>query len=173
MLTEQTKTLIHACGEMEENLVLFHYGDLVGAERNAVQAHLKNCAGCTGYLKHLNMLLPLTRQVDEPPPEFWTDYKRELRQKLDKVAEKQNWRQSLADFFQPRRVPVFATAAVVTLALTFTLGKGMWSSNDPAKEDVAIMELLPVAENLDFFKSMDVLDDLDLLESMGSQGNAA
>ena len=26
------------------------------------------------------------------------------------------------------------------------------------------MEVLPVAENLEFFKSMDVLDDLDLLE---------
>jgi len=29
-----------------------------------------------------------------------------------------------------------------------------------------------VAENLEFFKTMEVLDNLDLLESMGSQGNA-
>ena len=71
------------------------------------------------------------------------------------------------------RLPAFATAAIIALALTFTLSKGLWPKNDPAKEDVAVMELLPVAENLDFFKSMDVLDDLDLLESMGSQGNAA
>jgi len=154
---------------MEENLVLFHYGDLRGAERNAVQAHVNNCAGCTAYLKHLNTLLPLTRQVDNPPPEFWTHYNRELREKLDSVAEKK----SFVDFFQPRWVPVLAMAAVFTLALTFTFAKGMWSNNDPAKEDVAIMELMPVAENLDFFASMDVLDDLDLLESMGSQGNAA
>jgi hypothetical protein len=35
-----------------------------------------------------------------------------------------------------------------------------------------MMEALPVAENLEFFKAMDVLDDLDLLESMGSQGAA-
>lgn len=35
------------------------------------------------------------------------------------------------------------------------------------------MEALPVAENLEFFKAMDVLDDLDLLESMGSQSGAA
>jgi hypothetical protein len=172
-MTEQINTLINACGEMEENLVLFHYGDLRGAERNAVQAHVNNCAGCTAYLKHLNTLLPLTRQVDNPPPEFWTHYNRELREKLDSVAEKKSWRQSFVDFFQPRWVPVLAMAAVFTLALTFTLGKGMWSNNDPAKEDVAIMELMPVAENLDFFASMDVLDDLDLLESMGSQGNAA
>jgi len=172
-MTEQINTLTKACAEMEENLVLFHYGDILGTERNTVQVHLENCAGCAGYLKHLSTLLPLTRQVDELPPEFWTHYNRELREKLDSVAEKKSWRQSFVDFFQPRWVPVLAMAAVFTLALTFTFGKGMWSNNDPAKEDVAIMELMPVAENLDFFASMDVLDDLDLLESMGSQGNAA
>jgi hypothetical protein len=32
---------------------------------------------------------------------------------------------------------------------------------------------LPVAENLDFFSAMDILDDLDLLEFIGSQGNNA
>ena len=172
-MTQQINTLTEACAEMEENLVLFHYGDILGTERNTVQVHLENCAGCAGYLKHLSTLLPLTRQVDELPPEFWTHYNRELREKLDSAAEKKSWRQSFVDFFQPRWVPVLAMAAVFTLALTFTFGKGMWSNNDPAKEDVAIMELMPVAENLDFFASMDVLDDLDLLESMGSQGNAA
>jgi hypothetical protein len=33
------------------------------------------------------------------------------------------------------------------------------------------MEVLPVAENLEFFKAMDVLDDLDLLEFLGNQNN--
>jgi HAMP domain-containing protein len=70
-------------------------------------------------------------------------------------------------------VPVYAAAAVVALALTFTLGKGIRSTNDLAQDDAAMMEVLPVAENLEFFKAMDVLDNLDLLESMGSQGNAA
>jgi hypothetical protein len=36
-----------------------------------------------------------------------------------------------------------------------------------------MMEALPVAENLEFFRSMDVLDDLDLLEFIGNQGGAA
>ena len=66
-MTQQINTLTEACAEMEENLVLFHYGDILGTERNTVQAHLENCAGCAGYLKHLSTLLPLTHQVDEPP----------------------------------------------------------------------------------------------------------
>jgi anti-sigma factor RsiW len=161
------------CKEQEENLVLFHYGDLPGAERSDMQAHLQSCAACAAYLRDLTALMPLTIETDQPPQGFWTDYNREFRHKLDGLAERKNWRQRLADLWQPRWLPTFATAAVVALALTFTLGKGMWSKNDPTQEDAAIMELLPVAENLDFFKSMEVLDDLDLLESMGGQGNAA
>ena len=160
------------CKEQEENLVLFHYGELAGAERDELRGHLQNCAPCAAYLSGLAGLLPLAAADDQPPETFWTDYNRELRHKLDGIAEK-NWRRKLADFLQPRWLPAFATAAVVALALTFTLGKGMWSKNDPSQEDAAIMELLPVAENLEFFKSMEVLDDLDLLESMGTQGNAA
>lgn len=170
-MTDQTKTLVPPCGDLEENLVLFHYGDLDGAERGALQAHLQSCAACAGYLKELGALLPLTLQADQPPETFWTDYNRELRQKLDR-ADKKSWIQSLGEFFQPRWIPALATAGVVALALTFTVGRSIWSTNDP-QDDAAIMEMLPVAENLEFFKTMDVLDNLDLLESMGNQSNAA
>lgn len=171
-MTEQTKTLVSPCGELEENLVLFHYGDLDGAERGMLQTHLQSCTACAGYLKELDTLLPLTLKADEPPATFWTDYNRELRQKLDRAAEKKSWRQTLGDLFQPRWMPALATAGVVALALTFTVGRGIWPAND-SQDDAAIMELLPVAENLEFFKAMDVLDNLDLLESMGNQSNAA
>lgn len=172
-MTEQTKTLASPCGELEENLVLFHYGDLDGAERSALQTHLKSCTACGGYLKELDTLLPLTLKADQPPETFWTDYNRELRQKLDRAAEKKSWLQTLGELFQPRWMPALATAGVVALALTVTLGRGVWLTNDPSQDDAAIMELLPVAENLEFFKAMDVLDNLDLLESMGNQSNAA
>ncbi|MGH7852792.1 MAG: anti-sigma factor family protein [Candidatus Binatia bacterium] len=172
-MPEQTRTLISPCGDFEENLVLFHYGDLDGAERGALQAHLQTCALCGSYLKELDTLLPLTLEADLPPETFWTDYNRELRQKLDRAAEQKSWMQTLGDFFQPRWMPALATAGVVALALTFTVGRGIWSTNDPAQENAAIMELLPVAENLEFFKAMEMLDNLDLLESMGNQSNAA
>jgi anti-sigma factor RsiW len=170
-MTDQTKTLVPPCGDLEENLVLFHYGDLDGAERGALQAHLQSCAACAGYLQELGTLLPLTLQADQPPETFWTDYNRELRQKLDR-ADKKSWIQTLGELFQPRWMPALATVGVVALALTFTVGRSIWSTNDP-QDDAAIMEMLPVAENLEFFKTMDVLDNLDLLESMGNQSNAA
>lgn len=172
-MAESRNTLSSPCKALEENLVLYHYGDLEGAERAALRSHLQSCTGCTGFLKDLGALLPLTVQRDQPPAPFWTDYHRELRRKLWGSTEKKSWGQAVAAFFQPRWRPIFAAAAVAAMALAFTLGKGIWSSKDLAEDDAAMMEILPVAENLEFFRTMDLLDNLDLLESMGSQGNAA
>ncbi len=169
----QRDRIPNPCKELEENLVLLHYGDLAGAEHQTLQDHLAGCAGCTGYLKELATLLPLTIEADEPSQTFWHDYSRELRHKIDAVSEKPSWTQRLSGFFQPWPIPALAGAAVITLALAFTFGKGIWQSNDLPKDDAAMIEALPVAENLEFFKTMDVLDDLDLLESMGNQGDAA
>ena len=87
------------CKELEEDLVLLHYSDLAGAERHALQDHLVSCAGCTGYLKELATLLPLTVKADEPSQTFWHDYSRELRHKIDAVSEKRLRASGSAAFF--------------------------------------------------------------------------
>jgi hypothetical protein len=168
----QNNPLSTPCKTFEEDLVLFHYGDLRGEEREALQSHMNGCAGCAGFLKELGKLLPLTIKTDEPGQTFWNDYSRELRHKLDAAAEKGPWWESVAIIFQPRLLSAAAGAAVVVIALALTLGRGLWPTKDVPHDDAAIMEALPVAENLEFFRAMDVLDDLDLLESMGSQGAA-
>ena len=161
-----------ACKAYEEDLVLLHYGDLSGAEREKLDSHLGSCAGCAGYLKELATLLPLTVKSDEPPQEFWQNYSRELRGKLDDIAAKKAWWQILAPAFRPGYLTAFAAAAIVALALTFTLGKTVWNAkNNPQDDEMA--EALPVAEHLDFFTAMDILDDLELLELIGSQSNNA
>jgi hypothetical protein len=172
-MSDQIKALATACKPFEEDLVLLHYGDIHGAERDALQSHVNGCNGCAAYLNELGRLLPLTVKADEPDPTFWHDYSRELRHKLDDLAEKRPWWQNLGVMFQPRLISAFAGAAVVVIALAFTLGRGIWPAGDLSQDDQAMIEALPVAENLEFFKAMEVLDDLDLLEIMTSQGNAA
>ena len=100
------------------------------------------------------------------------DYNRELRHKLDDAVENKSWWRDFASILRPRYLATFATAAVLVLALTFTLGKGIWPGNNQIEDD-EIAEALPVAENLDFFNAMDILDDLDLLEFIGNQSNNA
>jgi hypothetical protein len=171
-MATQNNPLPTPCKKFEEDLVLFHYGDLRGAEREALQSHVNGCAGCTGFLKELGKLLPQMVKADEPRQTFWNDYSRELRHKLDAAAENRPWWESVAIIFQPRLLSAAAGAAVIVIALAFTFGRGLWPTKDVPHDDAAMLEVLPVAENLEFFRAMDVLDDLDLLESMGSQGAA-
>ncbi|HWH80272.1 MAG TPA: hypothetical protein VNT76_22990 [Candidatus Binatus sp.] len=165
---------VTACPAYEADLVLFHYGDLAGAEHNVLQNHVTACAGCAAYLAELATLLPLTVKSDVPPAEFWMDYNRELRQKIDGAVEKSSWWPGLSAFFRPRLITAMGATAVIALALTFTLGRNYWPAKDSAHDDAEVAEALPVAENLDFYTTMDVLDDLDVLELMGNQsGNPA
>jgi Putative zinc-finger len=167
------KSAAVACPQWEEDLVLHYYGELRGSERAAVENHMRGCEPCQFYLKELESILPLTVKPDEPPQAFWDDYSREMRRKLTEVKGRKSWWQSLASFLQPWAIPVSATAIVALLALTLTLGKGFWSSKEVPQDDEAFMEILPAAENLEFFKTMEVLDAMDFLENMGNTSNGS
>lgn len=159
-----------ACRTLEADLVLFHYRDLAAAERVNVENHIKSCAGCRAYLKELAALLPLTAKTDEPAQEFWRDYNRELRDKLDAATARRAWWPNVTTIIQPRLLVGFAVAAVLVLTITF--GKNIWSPKTVLQDD-ELIEALPVAENLEFFRAMDLLDNLELLEFMGSQSDNA
>jgi anti-sigma-K factor RskA len=156
-----------ACDRLEEDLVLYYYGELAASERATIEDHVQHCEACRSYLKEMESILPLTVEPDEPPQAFWDDYGREMHRKLTEVRGRKSWWQSLASFLQPWAIPVSATAIVAMLALTLTLGKGFWSSKEVPQDDEAFMEILPAAENLEFFKTMEVLDAMDFLEDMG------
>ena len=167
-MTHHDKRAAMACTQWEEDLVLHYYGELRGSEHAAVEDHVRGCQPCRLYLKELESILPLTVKPDEPPQAFWDDYSREMRRRLTESQERKSWWQSLASFFQPWAIPISATAAVAILALTLTVGKGFWGSKEAPQDDEAFMEILPAAENLEFFKTMEVLDAMDFLEDMGS-----
>jgi predicted anti-sigma-YlaC factor YlaD len=155
----------HACKEFEQDLVLYHYGDCVGADKQRVESHLERCDACRDFLQELKAFLPSTLAVDEPPSSFWQDYSREMRIKLAAADEKPNWMRALASFFRPWPIPALAAAAIVTIGLTMTVGHFRWSADMPSGSD----EYVEMASNADFFKSMDLLDSMDLLESIESQ----
>jgi hypothetical protein len=172
-MAQQNKSFIAACDKFEQELVLYYYGELGGLERNQVDTHIAGCEPCRLYLKEMESLLPLTVTADEPPQAFWDDYNREMRHKLAVLHEGVPWWQSLLPSLQAWIVPVFATGAVVILALTLTFGKGLWRSNELPQEDETFMEALPMTENLEFFSNMEVLDAMDMLEFIGGQRNSA
>lgn len=170
---EPTDSKPTACREFAQDLILYYYGDLIGGEHNKIETHIKDCRACAAYLRGLGNLLPRTVKVDEPPGEFWDSYSREMRHKLAAIRDRQSWWRGLASMFKPWAIPALATTAVIALALTLTLGKTLWNPRSNPTDDEAFMELLPLAENLEFFKTMEVLDAMDLLEYMGSSANGS
>lgn len=160
-----------ACRDFEQGLVLYYYGECEGTERSKVEKHLEVCASCLGFLEELAKVLPLTVERDHPSQAFWEDYSREIKRKLAQTEQKSPWWTAVSSLFRPWPVPALATALVLILALTLTLARRAWRPQELAPEEVAFLEILPMAENLEFFKTMDLLDALDLLEAPGGPGS--
>jgi anti-sigma factor RsiW len=142
------------------------------SDRERLSRHIGECAGCAAYLQELAKLMPLVAKSDDPPQSFWIDYSRELRQKIDDAVEQKTWWRNLGAFLAPRYLAAYASTAVIILALTFSFEKNPKSGASQLDDD-EIAELLPVAENLDFFSAMDILDDFDLIDWLGTQGKSA
>jgi hypothetical protein len=62
---------------------------------------------------------------------------------------------------------------VLILALTLTFTKGAWRAREFPPEEEALLEIMPMAENLEFFKTMELLDSMDLLEIGGGPANGS
>jgi hypothetical protein len=161
------------CNEFEQDLVLYHYGDLSADDRDRLATHLRACPGCATYLKELAALLPLTMNTDEPGEEFWQNYSREMRHKLADLQEKKSWWQELQAALRSWTLPALAGTAVVALAVTLNTANKTIPINDVPAADPALMEVLPMAENLELFNNMDVLENIEVLEVMEGSANEA
>jgi Putative zinc-finger len=159
-------TLPTACADFEEDLVLHYYGDGSEAERNRVEAHLQECTPCRIFLEDLRKLLPQMATPNELPPSFWDNYYRETLEKLAALEERKFWWRKL---FAPMRawmLPAFGTAAVAVLAVALVFTKGHWDfSLKPPRESIP-QEILVDTNQLEFFKSMDMLEALSKLETL-------
>jgi hypothetical protein len=155
-----------ACTDYEEDLVLHYYGDGSEAERNRVEAHLEKCAPCRAFLEDLRRLLPQMAKPNELPQSFWDNYYRETLEKLAVLEERKFWWRNL---FAPMRgwmLPAFGTAAVAVLAVALIFGKGQWNFSWKQPGESIPQEILVDTNQLEFFKSMDMLEALSKLETL-------
>jgi hypothetical protein len=167
-------TMATACTEFEQDLVLFYYRDLTGTDRIHIENHVRDCQRCALYVRELSTILPLTAQPDKPEPSFWENYRREMRRKLERIDDQKSWWRAVTAAFQSWTIPALATSAVVVVALALTFGKSVWRDAEVPADEQALVEVLPMAESLEFFRAMEVLDAMDLLEYLGnSTGGSA
>jgi hypothetical protein len=165
-----TEALETMCKELEEDLVLYYYREIADSEKQRIDQHLGNCAGCVRFLEDLHRLLPQMAAPQELPQSFWDDYYRETIQKLADQRE-QAFRFQWRKLFAPVRmwmIPAFGTAVVAALAFGLILSKGNLESLYNQPQERIPRELVTDTEQLEFFRSMDMLESLSALERLES-----
>ena len=114
------------CKELEDNILLYLYGELEGESRLAFEAHLGECARCQASLAESRRLHQLLGEhpVREPSPALVLQCRFKLDEALDQ--EQRGWRGLLRPWtLGPRAFPA-ARAATLLALLVFGFGLG-WS----------------------------------------------
>ncbi len=173
MMADRNHFPSQTCKEYEQDLILFYYGELKEGELHRTDAHLQACDSCRQTLESLRSLLPLTVKEDQPPQSFWDDYSRELRGKLDQVEAKVPWWDRVLSLIRPWPVPAAATAIVLLLALTLTLNRTLRRPEQAPAVNGEIFEILRMADDVEFYKNLDLLDSMDMLEVPGAFSNGS
>jgi len=154
-----------ACKNYEEDLVLYYYGESGAAEHATVEQHMAQCQPCRKFVDDLGRVLPQMAPKPELPQAFWDSYFRETMAKLDEQAARQSWWRRWLAPMNGWLVPAFGTVAVAVLAIVFMLEKrDVVSTIDSATANIPA-EVLVDSNQLEFFKSLEILESLSTLEA--------
>ncbi len=160
----RVEPLAGACKQYEEDLVLYYYGETGASEGVATERHLAQCPPCAKFVADLGRLLPQMAPKPELSQQFWDNYFRETVAKLDAQAERQNWWRRGTAPLNGWLVPAFGTMAVALLAFVLVLEKGYLPSATDSTATNIPAEVLVDSNQLEFFKSLDILESLSKLE---------
>lgn len=110
------------CDQANQNLELYLYGELPAAEREALEAHLTECAACRANVERGRRLhsLATAYALPAPAPEVLVLCRQRLEAALDR--EQYGWRRLFSDARAALSNPSRVAAALTVLVFGFGLG---------------------------------------------------
>jgi len=155
-----------ACKNYEEDLVLYYYGESGAAEGATMEQHMAQCGRCRNFVDDLGRVLPQMAPQPELPQPFWDSYFRETMAKLDAYEARQSWWRGWIAPMNGWLVPALGTAAATVLAITLVLEKSDLISFIDTPSPTIPAEVLVDSNQLEFFKSLEILESLSTLEEL-------
>ena len=136
---------------VEDLLMPYLRGELEGAERARVEAHLGDCAACRQARGDFERLAVVLARAPAPAV-HWGAYRAELRDKLEHRGRGRRWRWSW--------IPVPVTLAAGLAAVLLYVGL----PGQNGREEMTVAEETMLAGRIDLIKRLDMVQQLDLLE---------
>jgi len=156
-----------------EALLIPHLrGELEGAERVRVTAHLEGCDQCRAAIDGLNATIgTLRRQIADMPAPDAISYRAELRRKMAAREEpKPSW-------WRPTLIATsFAAAGVAAMIMIGLISLHRGPNVDQlalADADIGMLRAYPVVEKMDLLENYDVIEHLDELNGPNTDINDA
>jgi len=147
---------------VEDRLIALAAGDLDGAERAQVLAHLGGCAACreaqTDFARIASMLAR-----PAAPAISWGAYRAELRDKLD--ARRSGGARSWAWSLRPLSMALAAGLVAVMLWIGGP-GTGQLGPADLTLDDSILASRLGLISRLDLVQQLDLLEDVDVIRGL-------
>jgi hypothetical protein len=163
-MTNRTQGLESACKEYEEDLVLHYYGENSEDDRRRITQHLLVCDRCRVFVDDLRRVLPQMAKAEEMPQSFWDRYYRETVAKLAEQEKRKYWWRNWLTPARGWMVPAFGTLAGTVLVVGLLFGKGNLGSFVELPSRNVPQEIIADSNQLEFFRTMDMLESLDKLE---------
>ncbi len=146
------------CEKNPELIVAYLDGELMGADRERLEAHLASCSHCSGLLEQYRHAVEATRELEQPQAategfseKFWQKFESRREPRIGRILK--------AVPAWPMLAGAAAAAAAVVLYLVI-------SAPRPTSEDYLIVRDLELFADYEVISNLEILEDLDFIEAL-------
>jgi len=153
------------CRWVKKNMSAYIDGESSGADREAIDEHLKTCRGCRAELEALKSSVAFVGGLPEiePTAGFEAAFRRKLRASEPAPAPAAPWIERILG--TPYLRPALAATALLVLAVGVFLKSGP-TALDPGEGEIRIVMDLELLRDYALIDNLELLENLDVIQGL-------